>query len=779
MKFDRRTFLRNTGLTLLSLGLLEARVERYQRTLAQTTNRKLALLVGINSYPENLSLSGCLTDVELQRELLIHRFGFSDRDILVLTEQQATRENIETAFNEHLNRQAQADDVVVFHFSGYGDRVKIPTTSKQLKSNSENSTYKLVNSLMPADSILEIDDRTIANQILEDTLMLLTRSLATDKLTTILDTSYINSSQSLLGNLRLRSWKTIGEQINPEELAFSEQLRLNLASRKSFGHAIAARTIQTPITQRDMSLKPSGMLLTAAGEGEIAAETSWDNFDAGLFTYALTQYLWQVTPASKIQVAIARSSESIELLTAKKQQPVLIGETKPLFAYYLIPENPVGAEGVISKIDEKGIVRVKLLGLPGTVLKYYGNSSCLQVIPNLPIVTDSAIVTEPITLQLQSREGLMAKTQLLSSDSDRQQLLKVGQLVRENVRVLPHQLNLSVVLDANLGRIERVDATSAFSGLKFVSAVADLGTQAADCLLSRIVQPAASNAIDSNSTNTETKTGYGLLSVVGVPIANTIGSSNEAVKSAIGRLTPQLKTLLAAKLWRMTANEGSSRLPVSVTLESISSQEQKSQILGQKKTLRSLVKPELVSSKNELVLDASLPKISSGDSPYETLRDRLQIRVENLSDRPVYVMLFGLDVNSQAFAYFSPNPDNQSNLQSMAIAAQTTSIFSNLLNSLSLNASNSSGLVEIYAICSIAPFFQTFTALSTQPNLKFDREQIVSLLDPLEVTRSLLKDLHAASIPLNEKFSFASGYALNTNAWATLGFACQLRGIKG
>jgi Caspase domain/Domain of unknown function (DUF4384) len=773
MKFDRRTFLRNTGLTLLSLGLLEPRIERYQRTLAQTSNRKLALLVGINSYPENSSLSGCLTDIELQRELLIHRFGFSDRDILVLTEQQATRENIETAFNEHLNRQAQADDVVVFHFSGYGDRVKIPSTSEKLKSNSsENSTYKLVNSLMPADSILAIEDRTIANQILEDTLMLLTRSLATDKLTTILDTSYINSSQSLLGNLRLRSWKTIGEQINPEELAFSEQLRLNLASRKSFGHAIAARTIQTPITQRDLPLKPSGIMLAAAGEGEIAAETSWDGFDAGLFTYALTQYLWQVTPASKIQVAIARSSESVELLTAKKQQPVLRGETKPLFAYYSIPENPLGAEGVIAKIDEKGIIRVKLLGLPATVLKYYGNSSCLQVIPNSPVVTDSAIVTEPITLQLHSREGMMAKTQLLPSSSDRQQLPRVGQLVRESIRVLPHQLNLSVVLDANLGRIERVDATSAFSSLKFVSAVADVGTQAADCLLSRIVQPLASNAIEPNSTNTETKTGYGLLSVVGVPIANTVGNSNEAVKSAINRLTPQLKTLLAAKLWRMTANEGSSRLPVSVTLESISSQEQKSQVLEQKKTLRFLIKPELVSSKNELVVDVNLPKISSGA--------RLQVRVENLSDRPIYVMLFGLDANSQAFAYILPNPDSPSNLQPMAIAAQTTSIFPNPSNSLSLNGSDLSGFVEIYAICSIAPFYETFTTLATQPNLKFDREQIVSLLNPLEVTRSLLKDLHAASIPLNEKFSFASGvYALNTDIWATLGFAYELRVTRG
>ncbi|NJP22544.1 MAG: caspase family protein [Hydrococcus sp. CRU_1_1] len=57
------------------------RSENYRRTLAQTTNRKLALLVGIDRYPQNRQLNGCVTDVELQRELLIARFGFKPQDI--------------------------------------------------------------------------------------------------------------------------------------------------------------------------------------------------------------------------------------------------------------------------------------------------------------------------------------------------------------------------------------------------------------------------------------------------------------------------------------------------------------------------------------------------------------------------------------------------------------------------------------------------------------------------------------------------------------------------
>jgi hypothetical protein len=62
------------------------------------------------------NLAGCVTDVELQRDLLINRYGFQPADIVTLTDGQATRANIETAFLEHLVKQAQAGDVVIFHF---------------------------------------------------------------------------------------------------------------------------------------------------------------------------------------------------------------------------------------------------------------------------------------------------------------------------------------------------------------------------------------------------------------------------------------------------------------------------------------------------------------------------------------------------------------------------------------------------------------------------------------------------------------------------------------
>ena len=197
MGLNRRNFLQKAGLGLAALGVSETvlsllgdhslavpLLDRYFQVLAQPSGRKLALLVGINKYPGNISLAGCLTDVELQKELLIHRFGFKAGDILTLTDSQANREDIETAFVEHLTKQAKAGDVVVFHFSGYGSRLQ------KIDESAPNNPPSIQNSWVPVDGALPTKSGQLANYLLEETLVLLLRSLATDQVITVLDTSY-------------------------------------------------------------------------------------------------------------------------------------------------------------------------------------------------------------------------------------------------------------------------------------------------------------------------------------------------------------------------------------------------------------------------------------------------------------------------------------------------------------------------------------------------------------------------------------------------------------
>ena len=153
MRLGRRAFLQRTGLALSAFGVSEASflswADRYHQALAQPSRRKLALLVGIDQYPDQvcdfssgqgIGLQGCVTDVALQRELLTNRFGFQSADVLTLTNQQATRQGIIDAIQGHLTDQARFGDVVVFHFSGYGSQIRLDSQPETLR-----------NSLVPVD----------------------------------------------------------------------------------------------------------------------------------------------------------------------------------------------------------------------------------------------------------------------------------------------------------------------------------------------------------------------------------------------------------------------------------------------------------------------------------------------------------------------------------------------------------------------------------------------------------------------------------------------------
>jgi hypothetical protein len=93
--------------------------------LRNNTNR-YGLLVGINSYPNfgsNCNLDGCLSDVSAMSQLLRDNFGFSDQGLILLQDDQATRQGILDAFDS-LTRRAEKDDIIVIQFSGHGSEMR-------------------------------------------------------------------------------------------------------------------------------------------------------------------------------------------------------------------------------------------------------------------------------------------------------------------------------------------------------------------------------------------------------------------------------------------------------------------------------------------------------------------------------------------------------------------------------------------------------------------------------------------------------------------------------
>jgi len=699
MGIERRRFLQQTGLAILTLGASQVTLptfNRYVQTLAATTNRKLALLVGINQYPNYPQLNGCVNDVELQKELLIQRFNFEPQDILVITEKDATRENIETGFIEHLVKQAKATDVVLFHFSGYGSFVNI-------SNNPNNQQKSLFPSLVPVDRSLPTKNDETSNNLLTKTLVLLAQSLATDKVTLVLDTSYAIPSQPLQGNLKVRSLFTnILQKESISEVAFQEQIQLALPS---------AQRNRQPV------------LLEAGGENQFTVEQRWQNFSAGLFTYTLTQYLWETIPPSNLVTCLSQTSALIATMRGNQQQPQLLKPTTTSgLVYFAQPKQAIASIGYISSLQDNNI-QVQLLGLSPLVLQHYGVNSCFTI----PGSKSSAY------LQLRSLNKLSAETHWLGDNPS--QTPAVGQLIQESIRVLPRNIKLAVALDSSLERIERVDATSGLANLNITLNVANPGEQWADCLLGK------------------TSTGYSLFTPGGSLIPQTTGEVNEAIKSAVSRLTPHLQTILAAKLGRLTINQSSSLLPVEASLSIFDQRKQK---IWQKISQSG--------NKSNNKITKSTPEFL----PTIPVDSTLEYRLTNQGNNPIYFILLSILPNNQAIAIYSlPVTETASSV----INPGETRIIPNPDQSLTWKTSEPLGVTEILMICSNTFFTHTIESLTSQQQTLGNKETMQIIPKPLGVTQAILTDLHNASAVKPELISTSPDvYTLAVTNWAGFSF---------
>jgi hypothetical protein len=101
--------------------------------------QRRAVLVGIDDYsasrlPQRAAagarqeravpdLEGAVNDVRAVREMLIAAYGFAADQVVLLSDQAATREAILRVLDEQLWRPARPGDVLLFYFSGHGSQV--------------------------------------------------------------------------------------------------------------------------------------------------------------------------------------------------------------------------------------------------------------------------------------------------------------------------------------------------------------------------------------------------------------------------------------------------------------------------------------------------------------------------------------------------------------------------------------------------------------------------------------------------------------------------------
>lgn len=412
---NRRHFLQLAGLSGAAFGLLGHQARRYGRVLAQETPRKRALLVGVNTYPNSsrfTSLKGCTTDVQLQRELLVHRFGFHPDDILILSDDAQllpTRDNILTAFEEHLIKPCRAGDVVVFHFSGHGSRV--------IEANSPDGD-NINATLVPMDA--EQDTESV-NDIMGRTLFLLTSALATEQFCGVLDSCYAGGGTR--GNVRVRSaWDGQVYQIGSEERDYQTRW---LRERQ-----IPFATLQA---QREMGVA-KGIMLAAAQRDQEAVDVGFDGFHAGAFTYLLTQYLWQQTDSHG--GTLARITQNMRALSG--QVPLLDAQADRQFErseMFFVPPSAQTppAEAVITDVEGTEAA-IWLGGIAPASLSTFAPGATLT-----PVGFE-----EEGEVELIFRSGLRGRVRLPAA-------LPTDTLLQEFSRVIDPGLTLRIGLDPSLG----------------------------------------------------------------------------------------------------------------------------------------------------------------------------------------------------------------------------------------------------------------------------------------------------------------------------------------
>lgn len=715
MKFTRRTFLQGASLSLATLGgffndviLSSKTLNRYNATLAQSTPRKLALLIGINQYSQGSPLRGCLTDVELQKELLINRFQFQPTDIVSLTNKQATRSNIFTAFEEHLIKQVKNNDVVVIHFSGYGRQISI----------SENN---ITNSLMTHDSLISGTENHVINDILFETLIGLCQLLKTNKYTLVLDSSYQPPSSPIPDKFWIRSYFIKDQQlpsISEEELSFNQQ----------FSKPIQSNQI-------------AGLILSTSNQN-LATEITSNNFNAGLFTYCLTQSLWQSFPENNNLTVGQNVNSQIALSSFSGGKVHFYPENKLSFYPYYLPvtENTKG-EAIITKFIPPNNVELELLGLPLLVLSSYNVNSFFKTELN---------TKETIIIQINSLTGNKAKGIVINGN---QNLISTGLIFQEYLRVINRNTGLRVALDNSLEKIEKVDATSALSAIGNIQSVVNLGDDFADCILGKFTNNSQAT-IDS----------YGLFSIAGILFPNTTAKTpHEAVSTAVKRIANSLENALAEKLLRLTVNQNASLLPVNINLEIIDNNKTFSTI---KSTPNSQFRKSVNKVNQGIKLLAQNPESLLLNV---SLNSQLTLTISNENNFDLYYLLFVINSSEQILAHFSP--DNQQLTQGETISLPTNN------NSLKWIVNSGKGISELIIICAKFPFSKTLNTLNKLAKMKPDKQEIITLEHPTIIANNILEDLHTGTNKNNTLFSnfnLSEVYALDLANWASFNFVYEI-----
>jgi len=716
----RRHFLQLAGSTLVTVGISQLDImqqgDRYSRVLAQAPGKKLALLVGIDNYPsERDKLRGCVTDVELQKNLLIYRFGFTEENIRILTNEQATRKNILETFDKHLIQKAQPGDVVVFHFSGHGSQVYDADCDFQHEDGRcLNSTF------VPFDNNMSFTERRNSqggevNDIMGHTLFLLMYALNTENVTVVLDSCHSGGGKR--GNLTVRNLPG-GKQFKPSqaEIEYQQELlrRVNLKPEE--------------YKKKRQEGVSKGVVIASAKRDQLASDAAFKGFHAGAFTYAMTQYLWQQPgnePLSSAIVNISRSATNIAYERGEYQNPEW--EEKPGSKsrdrpIYFLNKSTLPAEAVVTQV-QGDTANLWLGGINHQSLEAFDGTATFSVIDS------RGQEVGEVKLEPKSRQKLEAQGKLLKGKAAK--ILQPGTLLQEKMRPIPKDINLEIGLDPSLGN-DKNKAERALQAIKNIQVVPIQQGKEVAYIFGRITND--NQKFQKQSSSELPPVGsIGLFTPALELIPGSFGETDETIEAAVTRLQAKFKSLIAARLVKTVLNTGSSRLNVTA---SMSKANNNCETLASVYTIRGSGQG---TNNTEAACNSPSSSVSNLKLPLGT---PVKFKVTNGENKNLFMCVLVIDPQGEMTVVF-PNQWVVAEDAALVEAGETREIPKIGTDNFQFLVAKPLGMVEILVIASSNPLKETLLALRSIA-ARGDRSRgPVGLRgdEPTEITRSLIQDL--------------------------------------
>ncbi len=242
---------------------------------------KRALLIGINNYKAVPHLMGSLNDVAAMRQILVTRWGFLPENVVVLTDEAATRAAILSALRQMVS-ESGPNDMVVFHYSGHGSQVQ------DLNGDEEDG---LDETLVPWDG----RTRGVPD-IVDDELDAIFAKLRTNNALIILDSCHSGTG-------------TRGLDFRPRGIERDNRI--------DEYQDPAVRPSETGTRAIIPRMESRHLVMSAVPADQEALDGPIEGEFHGVFTYALARSLAASQPGATPRDVFARVSEELSRLQAK------------------------------------------------------------------------------------------------------------------------------------------------------------------------------------------------------------------------------------------------------------------------------------------------------------------------------------------------------------------------------------------------------------------------------------------------------------------------------